>query len=169
MIYVGTFGKVAFPALRLGYLVLPPHLVQDCVRLRAVEMRHSEVSTQAVMAEFMAAGHFQRHIRRMRRAALSRRNTLLEAWPAAIDGVGPLPGVTAGLHLTVSVASLAREQELLAQAASVDVEVSALSRYWLPDSVTPEDQRAGLVLGFAAVPEADIRSAMARLRQAWRV
>ncbi|MFS1290351.1 PLP-dependent aminotransferase family protein [Pseudomonas piscis] len=169
VIYVGTFGKVAFPALRLGYLVLPPHLVQACVRLRAVEMRHSEVSTQAVMAEFMAAGHFQRHIRRMRRAALSRRNTLLEAWPEAIDGVGPLPGVTAGLHLTVRVDSLAREQELQAQAASVDVEVSALSRYWLPDSVTPEDQRAGLVLGFAAVPEAEIRAAVARLRRAWRV
>ena len=71
VIYVGTFGKVAFPALRLGYLVLPPTLVQAFAQRRAVDVRHSEVSTQAVMAEFMAAGHFQRHIRRMRRAALS--------------------------------------------------------------------------------------------------
>ena len=76
VLYVGTFGKVAFPALRLGYLVLPPGLVDAFSQRRAVDVRHSEVSTQAVMAEFMAAGHFQRHIRRMRRAALSRRNTL---------------------------------------------------------------------------------------------
>ncbi len=88
VLYVGTFGKVAFPALRLGYLVLPPGLVNAFARRRAVDVRHSEVSTQAVMAEFMAAGHFQRHIRRMRRAALVRRDALLAGWPTAVAGVG---------------------------------------------------------------------------------
>jgi GntR family transcriptional regulator / MocR family aminotransferase len=167
VLYVGTFGKVAFPALRLGYLVLPPSLVDAFAQRRAVDVRHSEVSTQAVMAEFMAAGHFQRHIRRMRRAALSRRNTLLANWPSDIPGVGSLPSVAAGLHLTVSVESLARESELVAQAEAVGVEINALSSYWLPDSTRPADQRAGLVLGFAAVPEADIESALMRLRSVW--
>ncbi|KRP60249.1 PLP-dependent aminotransferase family protein [Pseudomonas orientalis] len=169
VLYVGTFGKVAFPALRLGYLVLPPGLVEAFARRRAVDMRHSEVSTQAVMAEFMAAGHFQRHVRRMRRAALSRRNALLAGWPEALQGVGPLPNVAAGLHVTVRVDSLAREQQLLEQARAVEVEINGLSSYWLPDSSAPPDQRAGLVLGFAAVPEAGIAQALARLRQAWRV
>ncbi|GID04963.1 PLP-dependent aminotransferase family protein [Pseudomonas sp. 008] len=168
VLYVGTFGKVAFPALRLGYLVLPPGLVDAFAQRRAVDVRHSEVSTQAVMAEFMAAGHFQRHIRRMRRAALSRRNCLLGGWPAGMTGVGSLPAVSAGLHLTVSVDSLARERQLIEQAESVGVEINGLSNYWLPDSRTPVDQRAGLVLGFAAVPEPAIESALARLRQVWR-
>jgi GntR family transcriptional regulator/MocR family aminotransferase len=168
VLYVGTFGKVAFPALRLGYLVLPPGLVDAFSQRRAVDVRHSEVSTQAVMAEFMAAGHFQRHIRRMRRAALSRRNTLLADWPRDIPGIGSLPSVVAGLHLTVGVDSRAREQALVESAANVDVEINALSSYWLPDSQTPLDQRAGLVLGFAAVPEADIRAAVKRLKKAWR-
>jgi len=168
VLYVGTFGKVAFPALRLGYLVLPPALVQAFSQRRAVDVRHSEVSTQAVMAEFMAAGHFQRHIRRMRRAALSRRNTLMAGWPLGIPGVGSLPSVAAGLHLTVAVDSQAREQELVKKAASVDVEINALSSYWLPDSQTPADQRAGLVLGFAAVPEAAIIEALGRLEKVWR-
>ncbi|EUB83646.1 MocR-like pyridoxine biosynthesis transcription factor PdxR [Pseudomonas sp. GM30] len=167
VLYVGTFGKVAFPALRLGYLVLPQGLVQAFARRRAVDVRHSEVSTQAVMAEFMAAGHFQRHIRRMRRAALSRRNCLLAHWPDNVEGVAGLPAVAAGLHLTVAVDSVARERELIAKAESVGVEVNGLSSYWLPDSQTPADQRAGLVLGFAAVPEVDIQGALARLRSVW--
>ncbi|XVO87419.1 PLP-dependent aminotransferase family protein [Pseudomonas palleroniana] len=168
VLYVGTFGKVAFPALRLGYLVLPPGLVDAFSRRRAVDMRHSEVSTQAVMAEFMAAGHFQRHIRRMRRAALSRRNALLAGWPDGLGGIGELPSVAAGLHLTVRVETLAREQQLLAQAREVGVEVNGLSSYWLPQSSTPVDQRAGLVMGFAAVPEVEIALALKRLRAAWQ-
>jgi len=168
VLYVGTFGKVAFPALRLGYLVLPVGLVEAFAQRRAVDVRHSEVSTQAVMAEFMAAGHFQRHVRRMRRAALSRLNTLLAGWPVDIPGVGKLPNVAAGLHLTVPVESLARERELIEKAASVDVEINGLSSYWLPESHVPVDQRAGLVLGFAAVPETAIEAALARLRQAWQ-
>ncbi|WP_223443718.1 PLP-dependent aminotransferase family protein [Pseudomonas sp. BF-R-19] len=169
VLYVGTFGKVAFPALRLGYLVLPPGLVQAFAQRRAVDVRHSEVSTQAVMAEFMATGHFQRHIRRMRRAALSRRNTLLNGWPLDIPGIGKLPTVAAGLHMTVPVDSVARERELIELASSVDVEVNGLSSYWLPESATPMDQRAGLVLGFAAVPEKAIEAALQRLRAVWRV
>jgi GntR family transcriptional regulator/MocR family aminotransferase len=168
VLYVGTFGKVAFPALRLGYLVLPAGLVDAFARRRAVDMRHSEVSTQAVMAEFMAAGHFQRHIRRMRRAALSRRNALLAGWPSGLAGVGELPSVAAGLHLTVRVDSLAREQQLLDLARAVEVEINGLSSYWLAQSSPPADQRAGLVLGFAAVPEPAIVQALERLRTVWQ-
>ncbi|WP_122667141.1 PLP-dependent aminotransferase family protein [Pseudomonas viridiflava] len=168
VLYVGTFGKIAYPGLRLGYLVLPAGLVEPFSRRRAVDMRHSEVSTQAVMAEFIAAGHFQRHIRRMRRAALSRRNTLLSHWPDDIPGCAAMPKVVAGLHVAVKVDSQARETELIEKASSVDVEISPLSSYWLPESSEPVDNRAGLVLGFAAVPEVDIVAALERLKQVWR-
>jgi GntR family transcriptional regulator/MocR family aminotransferase len=117
-----------------------------------------------VMAEFIAAGHFQRHIRRMRRASLSRRNALLAAWPDDIPGCGPMPTPVAGLHVAVKVDCMAQERQLITLAESVGVEINPLSDYWLPDSATPMDQRAGLVLGFAAVPEPDIASALMRLR-----
>jgi GntR family transcriptional regulator/MocR family aminotransferase len=143
-------------------------LAEAFARRRALDMRHSEIGTQAVMAEFIAAGHFQRHIRRMRIAARSRRDALLAGWPADVPGCAPLPVVEAGLHLCVRVNSLARERELISAAERVGVEITALSSYWLFGSTTPEDQRAGLVLGFAAVPEAQIGDALQALRRAWQ-
>lgn len=169
VIYIGTFGKLAFPALRLGYLVLPPALAEPFARRQALEIRHSEVGTQAVMAEFIASGHFQRHVRRMRQTARSRRDALLTAWPQAIPGCSPLPAVEAGLHLSIKVESLARERELIAAARAAGIEMNPLSDYWLPASETADDARAGLVLGFAAVPEAQIIEAVQTLRRAWRL
>jgi GntR family transcriptional regulator/MocR family aminotransferase len=92
----------------------------------------------------------------------------LAGWPQNLPGIGSLPSVAAGLHMTVPVDSQAREYELVEKAASVDVEINALSSYWLPDSPQPVDQRAGLVLGFAAVPEAAISTALGRLEKVWR-
>lgn len=168
VLYVGTFGKIAFPALRLGYLVLPPQLASAFSQGRALAVRHSEISSQCVMAEFMARGHFQRHIRRMRKAALSRRNVLKAGWPVDIPGLDAMPEVAAGLHVKVDVDNFAREQELVAKAEAVGVEVTALSGFWLADSEEPVDKRAGLVLGFAAVPEGEIAEALMQLRKAWR-
>ncbi|MNP71311.1 hypothetical protein D3C76_1676810 [compost metagenome] len=80
-----------------------------------------------------------------------------------------MPPVDAGLHLCVRVESLARERELVASARAVGVELNGLSEYWLDESAEPVDNRAGLVLGFAAVPEAQIAEAIRVLRNAWNL
>ena len=121
-----------------------------------------------MMAQFMAQGHFQRHIRRMRKAALSRRNVLKAGWPVDVPGLGAMPEVAAGLHVKVDVDNFAREQQLVARAEAVGVEVNPLSSYWLEESEVPVDKRAGLVLGFAAVPEGEIAEALLKLRRVWK-
>jgi len=166
VLYVGTFCKITFPALRLGYLVLPPGLAEAFARRRALDMRHSDIGSQMVMAEFIAAGHFQRHVRRMRQAARVRRDTLLQHWPEAIPGCAELPAVDAGLHLCVPVHGQAREAELVAAARAAGVEMNGLGDYWL-DGQAPRGAPGGLVLGFAAVPEVEIIAALQRLRHAW--
>lgn len=168
VLYVGTFCKIAFPALRLGYLVLPPALAEAFARRRALDMRHSDIGSQAVMAEFIAAGHFQRHVRHMRQAARARRDALLRHWPAEIPGCAALPAVDAGLHLCVPVHSPTREAELVAKARAAGVEMNGLADYWL-DGQAPPGAGGGLVLGFAAVPEGEIVAALQRLRRAWNL
>ncbi|NVL40635.1 PLP-dependent aminotransferase family protein, partial [Pseudomonas syringae pv. actinidiae] len=98
---------------------------------------------------------------------LSRRDALLAGWPDDIPGCAAMPKVVAGLHVMVKVDSVAREQALIAKARGVGVEMSPLSGYWLPDFDEPVDNRAGLVLGFAAVPEPAIADVLNRLRTVW--
>ncbi len=171
-LYIGSFSKLLFPGLRLGYLVAPPALAPTLAKLRSVLDRQSSIADQVVMADFMAEGHFLRHVRRMRRAALERRDALLSAWaqdlspslPAAWRGLRP-QAIDAGLQAFVPLASRALETRLQAAAAAAGIELGALSQV---GGLPAHSQQAGLILGFAAVPPAEIRRAVAALAQAWR-
>jgi GntR family transcriptional regulator / MocR family aminotransferase len=99
VLYLGTFSKVLSPALRLGYLVVPPDLVDAFVAARALVDRHSPMMEQAVLVEFIAEGHFARHVRRMRSLYAERRDALVEALGRGLAGLIEVGAVDAGLHL----------------------------------------------------------------------
>ncbi len=147
----GTFSKVLFPALRLGYVVVPPDLVETVSAILSIVPRHAQVLDQAVLTDFMEAGHFGRHVRRMREVYADRLRTLLDAANDRLAGLLDVSGVEAGLQ-TVGWLPDGVDAESVAQAAARhSVQVNPLS--WFAEQRLERD---GLQLGFAAVDEREI-------------
>ena len=154
VIYVGTFSKILFPALRVGYLVLPRDLVPQLRRLRLTIDIFPPPLYQAVLAEWIREGHFARHLRRMRTVYAERRRAL-EAELAV-----PILGERAGLHLVIAAP---HDHATAVRAAAAGISVIPLSTCY-----ATKPARSGLVLGYGATRLAEIPEAVRRLRAAMR-
>ncbi len=171
--YIGTFSKVLFPAIRLGYLVVPPDLVDAVARARAAIDAYPSAIVQPVLAGFMDEGHFAAHVRRMRTVYARRREALLAAGDRHLARLLDLAPGEGGLHLVghlaAALAGRMTDREAAARAAAAGLAPRALGRFFLappeasyPDSPPP----AGLLLGFAALPDDRIEAAVERLAAA---
>src|SRR6266508_214651 len=158
VIYIGTFSKVLFPALRLGYMVVPLDLVDAFVAARALADRHSSSLDQAVLADFIAEGHFTRHIRRMRALYAARHAALVEAVERDLAGLITVIPAEAGMHLVGWLPEGAEDRAAAEQATAHGVDTVALSLYALEPP-----RRGGLLLGYTALDEAQIREGVRRL------
>lgn len=163
VIYLGTFSKVLSPALRLGYLVVPHDLVDPFTAARELADRHSPSVDQAVLARFMAEGHFARHLRRMRTLYAGRQAALVEAASRELPGLLDVGPAEAGMHLVGWLPEGDDDREAARRAEARGVEAAALSLY----GIEPPP-RGGLLLGYAAVGEAEIRTGVRRLAAALR-
>jgi len=161
VLFSGSFSKVLFPSLRLGYLVVPADLVDRFAAARSITARHPPLLEQAVLCDFMAAGHFARHLRRMRQVYAERLAVLLDAARERLAGLLEVSPVEAGLQ-TAGWLRAGLDGEAAARAAAArGVEVTPLGRYGrrpLP--------REGLQLGFAAVDAHEIRRGVRELATA---
>jgi GntR family transcriptional regulator/MocR family aminotransferase len=162
VVYVGTFSKTLVPAIRLGYLVVPDSLIDAFRAARAAADRHSPTVDQAVLADFLAEGHFGRHVRRMRKLYAERQDALIEAIVAAGWPAEEAPSA-AGMHLVAWLADGMNDEEASERAAAAGVEAAPLSRY-----AARRPPRGGLLLGWAGYPPAAIREAADRLARAVR-
>jgi GntR family transcriptional regulator / MocR family aminotransferase len=163
VIYIGTLSKVLFPALRLGYLIVPPTLVDAFVRARAAADMHSPALEQAVLAEFMREGHFVRHIRRMRARYTERQAALLDAAGRDLAGLLDVRPAATGMHLLGWLPAGVDDLAAAERAGAAGVRVLPLS--WL--RLEPSE-RGGLLLGYAAADERAIRDGVRRLAEALR-
>jgi GntR family transcriptional regulator/MocR family aminotransferase len=161
--YVGSFSTALFPPLRVGYAVLPERLVEPFVAAKWLADRQTATIDQQVLADFIAEGHFARHLRRMGRLYRKRRDALLAALDEYLAGVVEPSGAGAGLHLVAWLRKGWREEQVTAAATAAGVGVYPLGRFRLGGGGRP-----GLLLGYAALDEVQIRQGVRRLAEAIR-
>lgn len=159
VIYLGTLSKVMFPGIRLAYMVLPEDLVDAFVIGNSELYRGGRMTEQAALAEFIDDGHFTAHIKRMRALYLSRRDALREAMESRLGLAVSVSGGHAGLQLLYHINAPVDDVLIAAQSLAEGVVCRPLSTYY----VDKRAARPGLNLGFAAVPEKVIASAVTTL------
>ena len=160
VIFSGSFSDVLFPALRLGYVVIPPDLVDDFAAAESSSTHHPPPLEQAILSDFINEGHFARHIRRMRELYAERLAAFLQAAHSRLAGLLEIPPVEAGLQTVGWLQGKLTAEQAAAAARKHDVEVVPLSRY----SRAPKTK--GLLLGFAAVDVPELQSGVDRLARA---
>jgi len=160
VIYIGTLSKVLFPSLRLGYLVVPRELVDHFVTVRLTMDIGPATFLQAVLADFIAEGHFARHIRRMRLLYQERRNALVASLAKEFGSAARITGEQAGMHLCVVLDGIS-DRDVLARAARAKLWLVPLSSSYIGKS-----PRQGFILGFGSTPASAMPNVVAKFHAA---
>lgn len=158
VLYTGTFSKVLFPALRLGYLVVPPNLTDVFTRMRTVSDRCPPRVDQMILADFMNEGHFEQHIRRMRMLYANRQAALLDTIEEHLAPFIDLNPSNAGLHMVGRLPRNVDDWAVSNRLAEHDIIALPLSFY-----SERSLERGGLLLGYAPVPEDEIQRTVRRM------
>ncbi len=161
VVYIGSFSKTLFPALRLGFMIVPPDLQEAMLAVRRGADIHPPRLDQAVLADFMLGGHFERHLRRMRGAYRERLEALEDAAVRRCDGMLRLRPTRTGLHAVGDLVGVDAVR-VYEQAAARGVEVMPLAAYCFGRMRAPN----ALVLGFGAVRPDSLDAGMQRLAAA---
>jgi GntR family transcriptional regulator / MocR family aminotransferase len=161
VLFAGSFSKVLFPSLRLGYLVIPEGLVNYFAAAKSITTRHAQLLDQAALCDFIADGHFARHLRRMRSVYAERLSILLESGRETLDGLLDISSVEAGLQTVGWLRGGITGKSAARAAAARNVDTIPLSLYTHGKTV-----REGLQLGFAAVDAREIKRGVKELARA---
>jgi len=164
VVYLGTFSKTLFPAMRLAYLVVPPDLVEGFARALNELFREGQMLQQAVLARFLAEGHYASHIRRMRAVYGARHDALIAAIRHEFGETLPIIGGDAGLHLVLGLPPRVDDHAVVQQGLRAGIATRPLSMYQMRKTRPAR----GLLLGYAAVPEEEIGPNFALLAKAVR-
>jgi GntR family transcriptional regulator/MocR family aminotransferase len=160
VIYVGTFSKTIFPALRLGCMVVPRNLIEVFRAARALADCHSPIFEQAILADFIAEGHFARHLRRMRTLYEKRQDILVEEAEKQLGGLLKVSKAQSGMHLIGWLAEGFDELEVAEKAFENGLHLTPLSSYCLENKLP-----AGVILGYTGFDEKQIRKGVGKLRE----
>ena len=161
VLYVGTFSKMMFPGLRLGYIVVPPDIVEAFLAMRSCIDLHPPAETQVVLDHFMADGHFARHLRRMLNLYRQRRDHFVAAASARLSDWLRLGPSAAGMHITGLFHEPIDDEAVWAAAQRHGAGISPLSRHFWA-----EPTLRGITFGFTHLPPDLIDRGLTRLAAA---
>lgn len=161
VVYGGTFSKSVLAGLRIGFLVLPPGLVASFVAAKSLWDSGAPMLEQAILAEFIRSGDFERHIRRMRRLYRDRRNALLTALQTCFSDRVEVGERHGGLNVLIALDLPGSEAKLATMAARAGIGLRPASPYY---SVAPS--RPHFLMGFAALPAEEIAEGVRKLAAA---
>jgi GntR family transcriptional regulator/MocR family aminotransferase len=159
VIYIGTFSKILFPSLRIGYIVIPRDLVELFAAVRFAMDIFPPFLNQEVLADFMEQGHFGRHVRKMRQILGERRNVLVDSIRNEFGDFLEVHGSDAGMHVSVTLPAGFNDREISDRASRERLWLWPLSRYY-----SGKRPRHGFVLGFGSTPTEQIPAAVNRMR-----
>ena len=160
VIYIGTFSRTVFPALRIGYLVVPKALTAVFTSAKWLCDRHTATLEQETLAEFITSGMYERHLRRVRRSNAARREVMMDSINRYLGDRVQVTGYSAGAHVVLWPDRRIAETAVLEAAASRGVGIYGISPYFLVQS-----SRSGFMLGYSRMKESDIREGIRRLSQ----
>lgn len=160
VIYLGTFSKTVFPGVRLGCAVVPDDLVDVFAAARALTDQHGPLTDQAILAEFIAEGHFERHIRRMRTLYRERQEILMSEIEKRLGGVLEVPKTDAGMHAIGWLPDGVDDKLVSERGAELGLRIAPVSNY----SFNPMP-RGGLLLGYTAFNQKQIKAGVIKLEK----
>ncbi|AVR07981.1 MocR-like pyridoxine biosynthesis transcription factor PdxR [Burkholderia thailandensis] len=161
VVYLGTFSKTMFPTLRIGFVVAPAALAPELRRTIGALAPRGRLAEQLALADFIEAGHFTRHLRRMRRLYDERRGALQDSLARHLGGALTVSGGAGGMHLSARLDAPVADVDVARAAQAHAITVRPLSRFCLPG--TDRAAYNGLVLGYGAVPTEQIDACVRRL------
>ena len=160
-IYVGSFSKVIFPSLSIGYAIVPPGMAKVFRKAMSLVGRPPSRFDQLVLTDFIDEGYFARHLRRMRTIHEQRRTALVNTIDQNLSDILQIEGADAGLHCTALFRDNRPDVPVVQAAADNGIMLKAVSTYYYPGAGSR--QRNGLVFGFASATPGQIKSAVRRL------
>ena len=163
VVYIGSFSKILSPALRIGYVILPPQLIDKCRRLKWFADLHTPSLDQLILAQFIQEGHLERHIAKMKKVYKSRRDLLIKCLQSAFSNKVKIFGDSTGLHLIAEFNEICFSNKMLAKMEKqFKVKVYSAEDHTIEKGLYSNQ----IILGYGHLHNEDIKNGIHRLHQA---